>query len=111
MADGVDGFYYYGEGYEDEGLECHYLQISGMENMVGDCELYFREREGADNDRVKTLVVMGTDNLKTEDEDWDEILRVTLPHSGKGEENTIEFKMDEGYPYLRVFAIETAYTN
>jgi hypothetical protein len=107
LADGVDPFYYYGAGYEESGLECHFLQISGMEKMVGDCELYLRERDGADNDRVKTLVVMGTDNLKNEDEDWDEILRVTLPHTGKAEENTISFHMDEGYPYIRLFAIDT----
>ena len=111
LAEGVDPFYYYGQGFEESGLECHYLQISGMENMVGDCELYLREREGADNDRVKTLVVMGTDNLKNEDEDWDEILRVTLPHTDKAEENTVFFHMDEAYPYIRVFAIETAYSS
>ncbi|MBR4130139.1 MAG: discoidin domain-containing protein [Bacteroidaceae bacterium] len=111
LAEGVDPFYYYGEGYEESGLECHYLQISGMGNMVGDCELYLREREGADNDRVKTLVVMGTDNLKNEDEDWDEILRVTLPHTDKAEENSVFFHLDEAYPYIRVFAIETAYSS
>ena len=110
LAEGVDPFYYYGEDYED-GLECHFLQISGMDKMVGDCELYLRERDGADNDRVKTLVVMGTDNLKNEDEDWDEILRVTLPHTGKGEENTVFFHMDEAYPYIRLFAIDTDYSS
>ena len=110
LAEGVEPFYYYGEGYE-EGLECHYLQISGMENMVGDCELYLRERDGADNDRVKTLVIMGTDNLKNEDDEWDEIARITLPHTDKGEENTVPFTVAEAYPYIRVFAIETAYSS
>ena len=107
LAEGVDPFYYYGEGYED-GLECHYLQISGMENLVGNCELYLRERDGADNDRVKTVVLMGTDNLKNEDEDWEEIARLTLPHTGKGEENTVPFTVETSYPYIRLFAIETA---
>ena len=50
LAEGVDPFYYYGDGYE-EGLECHYIQYSDMENAVGDMELYLRERAGADNDR------------------------------------------------------------
>ena len=110
-AEGVDAFYYYGEGYEETGRECHYLQISGMANMVGDCELYLRERSGADNDRVKTLVLLGTDNLKNEDEDWEEILRVTLPNTDAGAENTIAFHLDEGYPYIRLFAIEVASAN
>ncbi|MBO7068127.1 MAG: discoidin domain-containing protein [Bacteroidaceae bacterium] len=105
LADGVDQFFYYGEGYE-EGLECHYLQISGMENLVGNCELYLRERASANNDRVKTLVLMGTDNLKNEDDEWEEILRVTLPHVEAGEENTVPFTVAEAYPYIRLFAIE-----
>ena len=106
LAEGVEPFFYYGEGYE-EGLECHYLQISGMENMVGNCELYVRERYSADNDRVKTLVIMGTDNLNNEDDKWEEILRVTLPHTGKGEESIVPFTVAEGYPYIRLFAIDT----
>ena len=107
LAEGVDPFYYYGEGYE-EGLECHYLQISGMDNLVGNCELYLRERDGADNDRVKTVVLMGTDNLKNEDDEWEEIARLTLPNTGKGEENTVPFYVETPYPYIRLFAIETA---
>lgn len=109
-AEGVEGMMYYGEGYE-EGRECHYLQISGMDNMVGDCELYLRERDGADNDRVAKLVLMGTDNLKNEDEDWEEIAVITLPHTDKGEENTVPFHVDEAYPYVRVLVIETAYSS
>ena len=110
-AEGVEGLWYYGPGYEEEGRECHYLQISGMENMVGDCELYLRERDGADNDRVKTLVLVGTDNLKNEDEDWEEIAVITLPHTGKSEENTVPFTVEEGYPYIRLFVTETAYSS
>ena len=109
-ADGVEPMYYYGEGYE-EGRECHFLQISGMDNFVGDCELYLRERDGADNDRVKTLVLMGTDNLKNEDEDWEEMIRITLPHTGKGEENTVQFTIEEAFPYVRVLVIETDYSS
>ncbi|MCR5851793.1 MAG: discoidin domain-containing protein [Bacteroidaceae bacterium] len=107
-ADGVDPFYYYGAGYEEDGLESHYLQISGMQNLVGNCELYVRERDGADNDRIKTLVLLGTDNLKNEDDEWEEIVKITLPNTGKGEENTVPFTIEEGYPYIRVVVIEVA---
>lgn len=105
--DGAEPMWYYGEGYE-EGRECHYLQISGMDNMVGDCELYLRERDGADNDRVAKIVLMGTDNLKNEDEDWEEMAVITLPHTGKGEENAVPFHVEEAYPYVRVLVVETA---
>ena len=107
LAEGVDPFFYYGEGYED-GLECHYIQYSDMENIVGDCELYLRERAGADNDRVKTLVIVGTDNLKTADEDWDVIAKITLPNTDAGQENTVPFTVETAYPYWRLFVIETA---
>lgn len=109
-AEGTEGMWYYGEGYED-GRECHYLQISGMDNMVGDCELYLRERDGADNDRVAKIVLMGTDNLKNEDEDWEEMAVITLPHTGKGEENTVPFHVEEAYPYVRVLVVETAFSS
>ena len=107
-ADGVEPFYYKGAGYEEDGLESHYLQISGMQNLVGNCELYVRERDGADNDRIKTLVLLGTDNLKNEDDEWEEIVKITLPNTGKGEENTVPFTIEEGYPYIRVVVIDVA---
>ncbi len=108
-AEGVEPMWYYGEGYE-EGRECHYLQISGMENMVGNCELYLRERDGADNDRVKTLVIMGADDAEALDEDWTEMAVITLPHTDKGEENTVPFTVEEAYPYIRILVVETAYS-
>ena len=111
LAEGVESMWYYGAGYEEEGRETHYLQISGMEKLVGNCQLYLRERDGADNDRVKTLVLMGTDNLKNEDEDWEEIAVITLPHTGKGEENTVNFTVADSYPYIRLLVIDTDYSS
>ena len=105
LAEGVDPFYYYGDGYE-EGLECHYIQYSDMENAVGDMELYFRERDGADNDRPTKIVIMGADNLKTADEDWEVIAKITLPNTDKGQENTVPFTVETAYPYWRLFAVE-----
>lgn len=100
-------------GYD--GLECHYLQISGMENMVGDCILYFREREGADNDRPTKVVLMGTNELPEPVDEpnyvdncdgWEEIAVLTIPHTGKGEENTIPFYVENGFSYIRLFVTE-----
>jgi hypothetical protein len=98
------------------GVETHYLQISGMENMVGDCRFYFRERSGADNDRPSKIVIMGTNELPEEPEDpstyvddcegWVEIATLTIPHTGAGEENTIPLYVEQGFSYIRLFAIE-----
>lgn len=88
----------YGEG------SYHYLQISGMDGLTGDCEIYFCEREGADNDRPTQLVVMGSNDPEAADEEWQEVLVWDLPHTGKGEANTLAFNMETGYAYLRLFA-------
>ena len=96
---------------EYNGIECHYLQISGMDNMVGDCELYVRERAGADNDRIKKLAILGTDNLKNEDEDWELIADITLPNTDAGAESTVPFHLDEAYPYVRILVYDVASAN
>ena len=97
------------------GIETHYLEISGMENLVGDCELYFRERANADNDRPTKIVLMGINELPepVEEENyvddlegWEEIAVLTIPHTGAGEENTISFHTEKGFSYVRLFAIE-----
>jgi hypothetical protein len=87
-------------------IECHYLQMTGMEKMVGDCEMYICERS-ADNDRVKKLVLMGTDNLKNDDEDWEEMIVLEVPNTGSGQESTIPFHLDEAYPYVRMLVFDT----
>ncbi len=87
-------------------IECHYLQFSGMDNLVGDCEIYICERD-ADNDRIKKFVLLGTDNLKNEDEDWEVIADLTVPNTGKNEESTIPFHIDEAYPYIRMVVYDT----
>ena len=91
-------------------IDCHYLQISGMDNLVGNCELYLRERAGADNDRVAKVVLMGADNVKADDEDYEEIAVLTIPNTGKGEESYVPFHLDEAYPVIRLLVIETAYS-
>ncbi|MBQ6191929.1 MAG: discoidin domain-containing protein [Bacteroidaceae bacterium] len=92
--------------YDGVENEYHYLQISGMENMVGNCELYFCQRNGADYDHPSKIVLLGTDNLKNEDEDWDEVAILDIPNVGKGAENTIPFTVETPYPYIRLLVLE-----
>ena len=111
----VSGFMYNTGEVDADGnpikRECHYLQISGMSNMVGDCELYLRERDGADNDRVAKVALMGADNIKDEDADYEEMIVLDIPNSGKGEENHIQFHLDDSHKIVRFVVIETAYSN
>lgn len=87
-------------------IECHYLQITGM-NLVGNCEMYLCERS-ADNDRPSKLAILGTDNLKNEDEDWDVIADLTVPNTGSNAENWMTFTSAEAYPYIRIVVYDTA---
>ncbi len=84
----------------------HYIELTGMEDMVGDCEFYLREREGAANDRPKQFLLLGTDNLKTADEDWEEITTINIPNFAAGAESTVPFYVETAYPYVRVVGVD-----
>ena len=84
------------------GVDYHYLAISGMENMVGDCNLYFRQRNGADNDHPAEVMLFGAADPETADADWVPMATITIPKVGNGDENTCPFTVAEAYPYLRL---------
>jgi len=85
-----------------EGVDYHYLAISGMEKMVGNCNLYFRQRNGADNDHPAEVAIFGAADPETDDADWTLMATLTIPKVGNGDENNVSFTVTEGYPYLRL---------
>ena len=84
----------------------HYIELTGMEDMVGDCEFYLREREGAANDRPKKFLLLGSDNLENADEDWVEITTIDIPNFAAGAESTVPFFVETAYPYVRVVGVD-----
>ena len=84
----------------------HYLAISGMENMVGNCELYFRQRNGADYDHPSEVMLFGANDPEAADEDWAVIATLTIPNVNIGEENYVPFTVAEAYPYLRLIVTQ-----
>ena len=80
----------------------HYLLISGMEKMVGNCELYFRQRNGADNDHPAEIMLFGANDPETADEDWVALSTIAIPNVGNGAENHVPFTVAEAYPYVRL---------
>ena len=84
----------------------HYIELTGMENMVDDCEFYLRERAGAANDRPKQFLLLGTDNLKNADEDWVEMATIDIPNFAAGAESTVPFSVETPYPYVRVVGVD-----
>ena len=87
----------------DNGL--HYIQLSNMQDMVGDCELYLCQR-AASNDHPSEFTLYGSDDPEAEREDWEEMVVLKIPNTGSGEENTISFKVEKPYPYVRVTATD-----
>ena len=86
----------------------HYIQLSGMEEMVGDCELYLRERDGAANDRPSEITIYGSEDSEAELADWTVITVLEVPNPAAGTENTMPFYAETSYPYIRVAATNTA---
>jgi len=84
----------------------HYIQLTDMEDMVGDCEFYICDRATSSGNWPSELTLLGTDNLKNEDEDWEVIHVFKSPelNCGDGLESTIPFHVDEAYPYVRIVA-------
>ena len=89
----------------------HYLEISGMENMIGNCNLYFRQRNGADNDHPSEIMLFGANDPEAADEDWAPIATLTIPHVNNGEENNVLFTVTEAYPYLRLIVTQVKKNN
>ena len=81
----------------------HYIQLSGMENMVGNCELYLCQRT-ADNDHPAEFTLYGSDD--PEAVDWEEMVVIRIPNTGSGQENTIPFVVEKAYPFVRVAATD-----
>ena len=83
----------------------HYIQISDMEDLVDQCQLYFCERAGAGNDRPKEVVLLGANNPDAEDVEWVQMARMSIPNFAAGQESTIPFTVETPYPYVRFLVI------
>lgn len=105
LIDG-DASTYWHSAWQNSPEGQHYIELSGMEGMVGDCEFYLRERAGAANDRPKQFLLLGTDNQKNADEDWVEITTIDIPNFAAGAESTVPFFVETAYPYVRVVGID-----
>ncbi len=105
LIDG-DASTYWHSAYNNSPEGQHYIELTGMEDMVGDCEFYLRERAGAANDRPKQFLLLGTDNLKNADEDWVDITTIDIPNFAAGAESTVPFFVETAYPYVRVVGVD-----
>ena len=105
LIDG-DASTYWHSAWQNSPEGQHYIQLTGMEYMIGDCEFYLQERAGAANDRPKQFRIVGSDNLKNPDEDWEEIAIIDIPNFAAGAESTVPFYVETAYPYVRVIGTD-----
>ena len=80
--------------------DCHYLLLSGMEKLEGNCELYLYQRNSGD-DHPETVVLVGAEDPEAADEEWVEMATIKVPHTGSAEVNHIPFTIEKAYPYIR----------
>ncbi|MBR6169244.1 MAG: discoidin domain-containing protein [Bacteroidaceae bacterium] len=107
LIDGDKSTYWHSDysGAAPEGT--HYIQLSGMQDMVGDCELYLCQR-AATNDHPKEFIVVGSNDPEAADEDWAEIAVIEIPNVLSGEENTVPFVIETPYEYVRLLCTQQA---
>ncbi len=105
LIDG-DASTYWHSAWQNSPEGQHYIELTGMEDMVGDCEFYLRERAGAGNDRPKQFLLKGSDNLENADEDWVDITTIDIPNFAAGAESTVPFFVETAYPYVRVIGVD-----
>lgn len=114
LIDGDKSTYWH-SAWNNTPQEYHYIQISDMQDMVGDCEFYLCERAGASNDRPTEFMIYGTDDPdmlepvlgESWQDNWNEIATLQIPNYAAGEESTVPFYVETPYPNIRVVCTNT----
>ena len=102
----IDGDWstYWHSAWQNSPAPPHYVQLSGMENFVGDCQFYWVSRGGNPGNFAKEITLFGSDSPEGDIAEWTEIIKFTdLPQSGNVEDIR-RFTMETAYPYIRVAA-------
>ena len=94
----------YGEG--EDAKSCDYVQVSGMQKMVGNCEFYLMQRN-TDNDHPAEMVLMGSNDPEAADADWVEIAKIKINKYAGGEEVYVPFTSETPYEYVRILCTDT----
>ena len=86
-----------------------YIQISDMEEMLGEVYLYVKRRAN-DTGHPTEFTLAGSNDPEAADEDWTTIKVLTLGNATNGAEFTTDaFNVETAYPYIRVISSNTTY--
>jgi hypothetical protein len=89
-----------------EGMDTHWLQIADMGDFEGECEFYIAQRS-TDNDHPSTIKLMGSNDPEAADEDWVEMITLTLQKAVSGAEYTTpRFTIETPYENVRLIVTD-----
>lgn len=102
LIDGDKNTYWH-SAWQNTPQEPHYIQISDMEDMLDNCELYICDRNTTSGNWPNEFTLYGSNDPEAEAEAWDSITVMPLK-TGASVENTIPFFSPTSYKYVRVVA-------
>lgn len=110
LIDGDKGTFWHSAWSGNPPTGNHYVQLSGMTAMTGDVEFYICRRSGADNDHLKHMKLMASNDEFADDADWVQLADLELGNASKDQEYTTPvFNVGEtAYEYVRIVATEEA---
>lgn len=110
LIDGDKGSFWHSAWSGDIPAGQHYIQLSGMTEMTGEVEFYICRRSGADNDHLKHMKLMASNDEFADDADWVELADLELGNASKDQEYTTPFFNvgETAYEYVRIVGTEQA---
>ncbi|MCR4591761.1 MAG: discoidin domain-containing protein [Bacteroidaceae bacterium] len=108
LSDGVlldgDASTYWHSAFRNTPQEPHYIQLSDMQGMVGDCEFYFRQRNSTTGNHPAEFTIWGSNDAEAPAEEWTQIAVLPISKVGPADENTVSFTCPQAYQYIRAAA-------
>ena len=89
------------KGNTPEGVK-HYIQLSNMKDMVGDCIFYICDRNTTSGNWPSEIALYGSDDPDGDTETWNEIVVFSDLATGALVENTIPFFVETPYRFIRI---------
>ena len=89
------------KGNTPEGVK-HYIQLSNMKDMVGNCIFYICDRNTTSGNWPSEIALYGSDDPDGDTETWNEIVVFSDLATGALVENTIPFFVETPYRFIRI---------
>lgn len=88
----------------------HYIQLSGMEKLVGKSKIYVHRRKGGGN-QFTEFTLRGSNDPEAADEEWTTITVQAMGNAEDGKEFTTPYfdAGDTPYSYVRVYATKSTF--